>query len=117
MTTGARRAMSEQEPEQPEAELSPSPGEQFQRHRGRRRHHNRPRHLEPSINMDELRELVGLITSNGMTDFELEREVFHVKIGRNMFPAGGMMSGEISERKAFSSGAYTHTDVSVCSVI
>jgi acetyl-CoA carboxylase biotin carboxyl carrier protein len=32
--------------------------------------------------MDELRELIGLITENGLTSFELEREGFRVKIGR-----------------------------------
>ena len=32
--------------------------------------------------MNELRELFGLITENALTQFELEREGFHVKIGR-----------------------------------
>jgi acetyl-CoA carboxylase biotin carboxyl carrier protein len=36
--------------------------------------------------MEELRELIGLITDNALTDFELEREDFHVKIGRNLYP-------------------------------
>jgi len=35
--------------------------------------------------MEELRELVGMITDNALTDFELEREGFHVKIGRNLY--------------------------------
>jgi len=83
MTTGAKQAMNEHRPDEASPDL---PAEQGQRHRGRRRHHNRPRHLEPSINMDELRELIGLITDNGLTDFELEREGFHVKIGRNLYP-------------------------------
>jgi len=50
--------------------------------RGRRRHRNPPRHLEPSINMNELRELIGLITENELTNFELEREGFRVRIAR-----------------------------------
>jgi len=52
------------------------------RDRGRRRHRNPPRHLEPSINMNELRELIGLITENELTNFELEREGFRVRIAR-----------------------------------
>jgi acetyl-CoA carboxylase biotin carboxyl carrier protein len=59
--------------------------ERGHRDRGRRRHRNQPRYLEQSINMNELRELVGLITENGLTQFELEREGFHVKIGRGTF--------------------------------
>ena len=35
--------------------------------------------------MTELRELVGLITENGLTLLELEREGFRVKIGRGPF--------------------------------
>jgi acetyl-CoA carboxylase biotin carboxyl carrier protein len=79
--------MSDQDHQQPEADSSAPtrPGERH-RDRGRRRHRQMPpRNLEASINMDELRELVGLITDNGLTDFELEREGFHVKIGRNLY--------------------------------
>jgi acetyl-CoA carboxylase biotin carboxyl carrier protein len=35
--------------------------------------------------MNELRELIGLITENGLTQFELEREGFRVKVGRGAF--------------------------------
>ena len=35
--------------------------------------------------MNELRELVDLITENGLTSFELEREGFRVKVGRGTF--------------------------------
>jgi len=35
--------------------------------------------------MNELRELVSLITENGLSLLELEREGFHVKIGRGPF--------------------------------
>jgi acetyl-CoA carboxylase biotin carboxyl carrier protein len=56
------------------------------RDRGRRRHRSpQPRHLEQSVNMNELRDLVSLITENGLTLLELEREGFHVKIGRGPF--------------------------------
>lgn len=82
MSTGAKRAMSDQENQQPQAEGSAHPADRGQRDRGRRRHRDRPRHLEASINMNELRELIGLITDNGLTNFELEREGFRVKVGR-----------------------------------
>ncbi|HEX8649680.1 MAG TPA: acetyl-CoA carboxylase biotin carboxyl carrier protein [Pyrinomonadaceae bacterium] len=57
------------------------------RERSRRRHHpqqNQPRHPEASLNMDELRELVELIAKHGFTDFELEREGFRVRLGREL---------------------------------
>jgi len=81
--------MADQADEQPE--IVSTPGErggergQRDRDRGRRRHRNQPRHIEQSINMLELRELVGLITENGLTLLELEREGFRVKIGRGPF--------------------------------
>ncbi len=87
MSIGVKRAMSDQEPKQPEVVPSPTdqPAEGGQRERGRRRHRNPPRHLDASINMNELRELIDLITENGLTNFELEREGFRVKIGRGTF--------------------------------
>jgi acetyl-CoA carboxylase biotin carboxyl carrier protein len=88
MSAGVKRAMSNQESQQPAAEQSnearPERGHR-DRDRGRRRHRPLPKHLEASINMDELRELIGLITDNGLTDFELQREGFHVKVGRNLY--------------------------------
>jgi acetyl-CoA carboxylase biotin carboxyl carrier protein len=78
--------MSDQDNKQ--AEVVPAPKDQpdergpRDRDRGRRRHRNQPRHLEASINMSELRELIDLITENGLTSFELEREGFRVKVGR-----------------------------------
>ena len=86
MPVGAKQAMSDQENPQPETESTTPARSERGRDRGRRRHRPLPRHLEASINMDELRELVGLITDNGLTDFELEREGFHVKVGRNPYP-------------------------------
>src|SRR5947207_13092908 len=68
--------------------ISPPPeqaSDRGHRDRARRRQRNPPRHLEASINMNELRELIGLITENGLTQFELEREGFRVKIGRGHF--------------------------------
>lgn len=37
---------------------------------------------EPSVNMDELRELIGLLRENGLAEFELEREGFRVRLRR-----------------------------------
>ena len=83
MSTGAKRAMSDPE-KQNQAEVSPpaQPSDRDRGERGGRRHRNQPRHLEASINMAELRELVTLITKNELTHFELEREGFHVKVSR-----------------------------------
>ncbi len=54
---------------------------------GRRRFQNQPQHSarrpEASLNLEELRELVELITENGLTDFELEREGFRVRVRRD----------------------------------
>jgi len=79
--------MADQETKEPRV-VSPAPernAERGPRDRGRRRNRNQPRHLEQSVNMNELRELVGLITDNGLTLLELEREGFRVKIGRGPF--------------------------------
>jgi acetyl-CoA carboxylase biotin carboxyl carrier protein len=86
MSAGVKSAMNQENPK-PDAETSGEPrtGERG-RDRGRRRNRPLPRNLEASINMDELRELIGLITDNALTDFELERQGFHVKIGRNLYP-------------------------------
>ena len=85
MSVGAKQAMNDQESQQP-SEPSADARAERQRDRGRRRHRPLPRHLEASINMDELRELIDLINENALTDFELQREGFHVKIGRNLYP-------------------------------
>src|SRR5215813_11814247 len=85
MSTGAKTVMAEQENKQPEILSAAPEGRSDRRDRGRRRHRNQPRHLEASINMHELRELIGLITENGLTQFELEREGFRVKVGRGPF--------------------------------
>lgn len=48
-----------------------------------RRRRNRQPHLETSVNMDELRELVSLIQENGFAEFELEREGFRIHVRRD----------------------------------
>ncbi|HYN24742.1 MAG TPA: acetyl-CoA carboxylase biotin carboxyl carrier protein [Pyrinomonadaceae bacterium] len=61
-----------------------------------RRRRSRQSHLEASVNMDELRELISLIQENGFAEFELEREGFRIHVRRDL--AG-------SEAAASSAGA------------
>jgi len=83
MSTGVKRVMSDPEKQnQAEASAPARPSDSDRRERVGRRQRNKPRHLEASINMAELRELVTLITKNELTNFELEREGFHVKVSR-----------------------------------
>jgi acetyl-CoA carboxylase biotin carboxyl carrier protein len=48
-----------------------------------RRRRSRQPHLETSVNMDELRELIALIQENGFAEFELEREGFRIHVRRD----------------------------------
>ena len=118
MSTGVKRAMSDQENQQPEAGTSAARQavDRGARDRGRRRHRHQPRHQEASINMNELRELIGLITDNGLTDFELEREDFHVKIGRNLYPELAPSASALPESVDKASGAVTQTGSAVQSI-
>lgn len=79
--------------EQSEPQLSVEPAENIQQGRRRR---SRSRHLEPSVNMDELRELVDLIQENGFAEFELEREGFRLHVRRDLAAteAGDLSSAE-----------------------
>ncbi len=81
----------------PEEQSQEAKQEQRQggRDRGRRRRHGQPqqqssqaqsRRPDPSLNMDELRDLVQLIAEHGFTDFELEREGFRVRLRRELAP-------------------------------
>ncbi|HEY0320387.1 MAG TPA: acetyl-CoA carboxylase biotin carboxyl carrier protein [Pyrinomonadaceae bacterium] len=84
----------EEEPQEAKQERQGGGREQ----RGRRRRHSgqhgqqqpstgqSSRRPDPSINMDELRDLVQLIAEHGFTDFELEREGFHVRLRRELAP-------------------------------
>ena len=89
MSTGAKRVMADQDNKPAEIVATPervSERGNRERDRGRRRHRPpQPRHLEQSVNMNELRDLVSLITDNGLTHLELEREGFRVKIGRGPY--------------------------------
>ncbi|HEV7902355.1 MAG TPA: acetyl-CoA carboxylase biotin carboxyl carrier protein [Pyrinomonadaceae bacterium] len=52
---------------------------------GERENQTPSRRTEPSINMDELRELADLITAQGFTEFELEKEGFRLRLSRNTY--------------------------------
>jgi acetyl-CoA carboxylase biotin carboxyl carrier protein len=85
--------------QQPSPEEEPQEAKQERQggSRGRRRRHGQhggqqPRSSgqshrpDPSLNMDELRDLVQLIAEHGFTDFELEREGFRVRLRRELVP-------------------------------
>ncbi len=66
------------------------------RDRGRRRHHRHTQQQsqqpsqqtrpDASINMEEVRELVKLIKENGLTEFELQRGDFRIRLSSNRTP-------------------------------
>jgi acetyl-CoA carboxylase biotin carboxyl carrier protein len=68
-----------------------------------RRRRSRQPHLETSVNMDELRELIDLIQENGFAEFELEREGFRIHVRRDLARA---------EPTADSAGAQTADTIS-----
>jgi acetyl-CoA carboxylase biotin carboxyl carrier protein len=60
----------------------------------RRRHSPSPppsgrRPPEPLINLEELRDLIELVASNGFTDFELEREGIKIRLRREVLAQAG----------------------------
>ena len=92
----------------PQRQPGQSASERGGRERGnRRRHsggHQQPppqqqqssRRPGPSLDMEELRELVNLIASGGFTDFELEREGFRVRLRRDLAPQAGQQGAPAS---------------------
>ena len=72
----------------PETEYkqSPEPADSELRETGTqvRRRRSRQPHLETSVNMDELRELIALIQENGFAEFALEREGFRIHVRRDL---------------------------------
>lgn len=61
--------------------------------RARTRRRRRSLGTESSVNMDELRELIHLTRENEFTEFELEREGFHVRFRRG--PEGSEAVGGV----------------------
>jgi acetyl-CoA carboxylase biotin carboxyl carrier protein len=89
--------MSDPEAKNDSSELQPA-AESSENVQQNRRRRNRSRHLEPSVNMDELRELVDLIQENGFAEFELEREGFRLHVRRDAAPEAGESSDLVSSR-------------------
>jgi acetyl-CoA carboxylase biotin carboxyl carrier protein len=55
----------------------------------------------PSVNMDELRELIALLRENGLAELELEREDFRVRLRRE----GSQISGDNAQVAAAASAS------------
>lgn len=88
-TQPSGQEQTQRERERPQGERGGGGGS---RH-SRRRHPQPPqqsRRTEASLNMKELRELVELFTTNGLTDFELENEEIRIRLSRNL---SGQTSG------------------------
>ena len=51
-----------------------------------RRRRQRTRQIDPSVNMDELRDLIDLIQENGFAEFEIAREGFRLHVRRDAAP-------------------------------
>jgi acetyl-CoA carboxylase biotin carboxyl carrier protein len=103
--------MQQPSPEEPQEDAKQE--RQGGRDRGRRRRHGQhgqqqqsslsgqSRRPDPSLNMDELRDLVQLIAEHGFTDFELEREGFRVRLRRELVPQiVSAPTGQATEQQA-----------------
>jgi acetyl-CoA carboxylase biotin carboxyl carrier protein len=95
--------MSDPETKNDSSELQPA-AESSENVQQSRRRRNRTRHLEPSVNMDELRELVDLIQANGFAEFELEREGFRLHVRREAGPADVGESSDLVSSRSGSEG-------------
>ncbi|HKR61905.1 MAG TPA: acetyl-CoA carboxylase biotin carboxyl carrier protein [Pyrinomonadaceae bacterium] len=69
--------------EQSDPQTNVEPAESAQPNRRRR---SRSRQIDPSVNMDELRELIDLIQENGFAEFEIAREGFRLHVRRDAAP-------------------------------
>lgn len=56
----------------------------------------------PSVNMDELRELIALLRENGLAEFELERQGFRVRLRREANDYSSMATGVTGDVSASS---------------
>ena len=74
---------SESLSEQSDPQTNVEPTESGQPSRRRRQ---RSRQIDPSVNMDELRELIDLIQENGFAEFEIAREGFRLHVRRDAAP-------------------------------
>jgi acetyl-CoA carboxylase biotin carboxyl carrier protein len=72
---------------------------------------------EPSVNMDELRELIALLRENGLAEFELEREGFRVRLRREVDQSGKIFEPEsIASRPVVQERPATPTNNSAAAV-
>jgi acetyl-CoA carboxylase biotin carboxyl carrier protein len=55
---------------------------------------------DTAINMGELHELIALMTENGLTEFELEREGFRVRLSRDPGARGSAGAPQATEKHA-----------------
>jgi acetyl-CoA carboxylase biotin carboxyl carrier protein len=60
---------------------------------GREHAAHAPSKPEASVNMDELRELIALLRENGLSEFELEREGFRVRLRRGGYEGAERRAG------------------------
>lgn len=101
--------MSNQHSESEQSHPGPQTGKDARRSgRSDRRRRGRPSHLDPSVNMTELRELIALIHKNGFAEFEIEREGFRLHVRRDLQTApavGANSSGAASPSPAESAAA------------
>ena len=79
------------EPSNPQVGVEP--GDSGQPNRRRRQ---RSRQIDPSVNMDELRELIDLIQENDFAEFEIAREGFRLHVRRGAAAAAEAGSGASS---------------------
>ena len=101
--------MSNQHSEAEQTHAGPHTGKDARKSgRPDRRRRGRPSHLDPSVNMAELRELITLIQKNGFAEFEIEREGFRLHVRRDLQTApdvGANSSGAASPSPAESAAA------------
>jgi acetyl-CoA carboxylase biotin carboxyl carrier protein len=71
------------------------PEEQGKAPNRRGRSRREPSDPAPSVNMDEVRELITLMRDNGLTELEIEGEEFRVRLRRDSVPSGSAQHAEM----------------------
>jgi len=72
-----------------------APEEQGKPANRRGRSRREPSDPAPSVNMDEVRELIALMRDNGLTELEIEGEEFRVRLRRDSVPSGSAQHAEM----------------------
>jgi acetyl-CoA carboxylase biotin carboxyl carrier protein len=72
-----------------------APEEQDKPANRRGRSRREPSDPAPSVNMDEVRELITLMRDNGLTELEIEGEEFRVRLRRDSVPSGSAQPAEM----------------------